>query len=59
MVSVYFVFLKAGIFRPFLKSRLLTLIVKRPTQREGLKKQQLTVRMFLRQLTSEGRLYGL
>ena len=63
MVSVYLVFLKAGIFRPFLKgrllSRLLTFIVKRPAQREGLKEQQLTVRMFLRQLKSEGRLFGL
>ena len=52
MVSVYLVFLKAGIFRPFLKdrllSRLLTFIVMRATQREGLKEQQLTVRMFLR-----------
>ena len=31
----------------------------RATQREGLKEQQLTVRMFLRQLKSEGRLFGL
>ena len=56
MVSVYLVFLKAG---KRADSRLLTFIVKRPTQREGLKEQQLTVRMFLRQLKSEGRLFGL
>ena len=59
MVNVYLLFLKAGIFRPFLKGRLLTSTVKRATQHEGLKEQQLTVRMFLRQLTSEGRLFGL
>ena len=59
MVNVYLLFLKAGIFRLFLKGRLLTSTVKRATQREGLKEQQLTVRMFLRQLTSEGRLFGL
>ena len=59
MVNVYLLFLKAGMFRPFLKGRLLTSTVKRATQREGLKEQQLTVRKFLRQLTSEGRLFGL
>ena len=59
VVNVYLLFLKAGIFWPFLKGRLLTSTVKRATQHEGLKEQQLTVRMFLRQLTSEGRLFGL
>ena len=54
MVNVYLLFLKAGIFRPFLKGRPLTSTVKRATQLEGLKEQQLTVRVFLRQLKSKG-----
>ena len=53
MVNVYLLFLKAGIFRPFLKGRLLTSTVKRATQREGLRGQQLTVRIFLRQLRDD------
>ena len=59
MVNVYLLFLKAGIFRLFLKGRPLSSTVKRATQREGLKEQQFTVRVFLRQLKSKGRLFVL